>query len=166
MPVSTLKNHIIICNWNSFGIKIIEEIHNPVHKEIRPIVVISETADEIILPDKNDNELFNDIYLIKGDPFWQKNDEEIENEFLSALESMYPLFRKGDVLCFKTSKASHVHPITTLHYSTSLLPPTRTSVEHVFVVNSAQIPNGTMNVNEIVGLANRKAKELVELLSK
>jgi len=35
----------------------------------------------------------------------------------------------------------------------------------VFVVNSAQISNGTMNVNEIVGLANRKAVEIIKMLS-
>jgi hypothetical protein len=38
-------------------------------------------------------------------------------------------------------------------------------LEKVFVVNSAQIPNGTMNVNEIVGLANRKAKKIASYLS-
>lgn len=105
-------------------------------------------------------------YLIEGDPFWQKNEGEIENEFLSALESMYPAFRRDDVLCFKISRAGQVHPITTLQYSTQLLPPTKTSLDHIFVVNSAQIPNGTMNLNEIVGLANRQAKQITELLSK
>jgi hypothetical protein len=47
-----------------------------------------------------------------------------------------------------------------LQYSTDVLPSTNTSSEHLFIVNSAQIPNGTMNVNEIIGLANRKAKEI------
>ncbi|MFX0198863.1 MAG: polysaccharide deacetylase family protein [Candidatus Hodarchaeota archaeon] len=56
-------------------------------------------------------------------------------------------------------------PITTLNYSTELLPPSKTSLEHVFVVNSAQIPNGTMNANEIIGLANREVEELTHILS-
>ena len=34
----------------------------------------------------------------------------------------------------------------------------------IYVVNSAQVPDGTMNVNELVRLANRKAKELAELM--
>jgi hypothetical protein len=76
---------------------------------------------------------------------------------------MYPSFRQKDVLGFKISRASHVLPITTLNYSKELLPPTKTSLENVFVVNSAQLSNGTMNVNEIVGLANRKAQEIVHL---
>lgn len=104
-------------------------------------------------------------YLAQEDPFWNRRDEEIQDEFLKALESMYPSFRIGDVLAFKISRARHVLPITTLNYSKKLLPPTRTSLENVFVVNSAQIPNGTMNVNELVGLANRKVQKIVHLLS-
>jgi len=102
-------------------------------------------------------------YLAQEDPFWNKSNEEMQNEFLKALESMYPSFQRGDVLAFKTTRANHVLPIKTLNYSIKLLPPTRTSLENVFVVNSAQIPNGTMNVNEIVGLANRKVQEIVYL---
>jgi hypothetical protein len=35
---------------------------------------------------------------------------------------------------------------------------------HVYVVNGAQIAAGTLNVNESVALANRKAAELLTLL--
>lgn len=103
-------------------------------------------------------------YLAQNDPFWEKNDGDIREEFLNALMRMYPSFLKEDVLAFKAIRASDVFPITTLNYSTELLPSTRTSLEHVFVVNSAQIPNGTMNVNEIVGLANRKSEEIANLV--
>jgi hypothetical protein len=54
--------------------------------------------------------------------------------------------------------------VTTLHYSDSVLPSTETSVPGVFVVNSAQIANGTLNVNETLALAERKADELSPLL--
>jgi hypothetical protein len=54
--------------------------------------------------------------------------------------------------------------VTTLNYSAMLLPPTATTVARVFVVNSAQIANGTLNVNETLGLADRKARELDSLL--
>lgn len=104
-------------------------------------------------------------YLTQEDTFWHKAEKDIEDEFLSALERMYSSFNRADVLHFQVSKASHVLPVTTLNYSTELLPLTKTSLENVFIVNSAQIANGTMNVNEIIGLANRKATELVELLS-
>jgi hypothetical protein len=54
--------------------------------------------------------------------------------------------------------------VTTLNYSATLLPPTATSVERLFIINSAQIAAGTLNVNETVGLANRKAQEVGPLL--
>jgi hypothetical protein len=41
----------------------------------------------------------------------------------------------------------------------------RTSARGVFVVNSAQIVNGTLNNNEIVGLADRRAGELAVALA-
>jgi protoporphyrinogen oxidase len=104
-------------------------------------------------------------YVDEGDAFWQKRDEEIREEFLAALESIHPSFHKDDVIASRVSRATHVFPIPTLNYSGDILPPTRTSSNYVFVVNSAQIPNGTMNVNEIIGLANRKADELAEILS-
>ena len=103
-------------------------------------------------------------YLVQEDPFWHKSDEEIIEAFLSALEAMYPNFGREDVLFWKVSRAAQVLPVTTLHYSTELLPTTRTSLKNVFVVNSAQIANGTMNVNEIIGLANRKAAEITDIL--
>jgi protoporphyrinogen oxidase len=102
-------------------------------------------------------------YLIQNDPYWKRSNEEIVEEFLSALESMYPSFGRADVLFSKISKARYVHPITTLNYSRDLLPPTTTSLRNVFVVNSAQI-NGTMTVDETVGLANRKANEVANYL--
>lgn len=104
-------------------------------------------------------------YLTERDIFWGKKDEEILMEFVTALEFMYPTFQREDVLFYRITRASEVHPIATLNYSKELLPPVETSLEHVFVVNSAQITNGTMNVNEVIGLANRKAKEIAEILS-
>jgi len=104
-------------------------------------------------------------YLPQEDTFWDKSDGEIQAQFTKALQSMYASFSQDDVLAWKITRARYVHPITTINYSKELLPATQTSLKHVFIINSAQIPNGTMNVNEIVGLANRKAKEIEDLLS-
>jgi hypothetical protein len=78
---------------------------------------------------------------------------------------MNPSFHRGDIIASRITKAREVFPVPTINYSKELLPPTQTSLDHVFVVNSAQIPNGTMNVNEIIGLANKKAVEITKILS-
>jgi hypothetical protein len=52
-----------------------------------------------------------------------------------------------------------VFPIATIDYSQDL-PAISTSVPNLFVVNSAQIVNGTLNVNETVQLAERAFAEI------
>ncbi len=96
-------------------------------------------------------------YLSQDDPFWNAPVEQIREGFLKALDRMYPEFRRSDVLAFQVSKVRDMLAITTLEYSKRARPEFRTSMPNVFVVNSAQIANGTLNVNETVALANEGA---------
>jgi protoporphyrinogen oxidase len=103
-------------------------------------------------------------YLAQDDPFWKSSDDEVRATFLAAIEKMYPAFRRDDVLEFRIARARDVLAISTLDYSAAALPAARTSLANVFVVNSAQIASGTLNLNETVGLANRQAATLAPLL--
>ena len=103
-------------------------------------------------------------YLTQADAFWLTTDAEIETEFVGALERMYPGFRRAQVRACQISRVREMLAVTTLNYSSTLLPPTATTMNRVFIVNSAQIANGTLNVNETLGLADRKAGELQSLL--
>jgi len=103
-------------------------------------------------------------YLAQDDPFWKSTDDEVRATFLAAIEKMYPAFRRDDVLEFRIARARDVLAISTLDYSAAALPAARTSLANVFVVNSAQIASGTLNLNETVGLANRQAAALAPLL--
>ena len=60
-------------------------------------------------------------------------------------------------------KVREMLAVSTLHYSERSRPSLRTSLPNVYVVNSAQIANGTLNVNETVALANSSAHELRSL---
>jgi protoporphyrinogen oxidase len=93
-------------------------------------------------------------YVAPDDPLFEKTEEDIRGEFLSALAKMYPKFRTKDVLAFKVSRVRQVFPIPTLNYSADL-PSTKTSIDGVYVVNSSHIVNGTLNVNETIALAER-----------
>ena len=99
-------------------------------------------------------------YLPPDDPAFSRSDEEIEEEFLGALERMYPEFERRDLLCFRLSRVRHVFPIPTLNYS-ERLPPMVSSMPGVYLVNSSHILNGTLNVNETVQLAERTAGTLM-----
>jgi protoporphyrinogen oxidase len=99
-------------------------------------------------------------YVPPDDPAFNLTDEEWRERFLAALERMYPHFRRDDVVAFRVSRVRHVLPIATLNYS-ERLPPVTTSLPGVHLVNSTQIVNGTLNVNETVQLAERAARQFL-----
>jgi protoporphyrinogen oxidase len=103
-------------------------------------------------------------YLTQQDPYWQRSDAEIEADFLGALERMYAHFKREDVVSFKVFRARQVLAVSTLEYSDRLLPPITTSLPNVFVLNSAQIANGTLNVNETLGVVHTHLQELTTKL--
>lgn len=93
-------------------------------------------------------------YLAPDDQLFDRTDDEIKEQFLSALEKMYPHFKRADVIAFKVSRVRQVFPLPVLNYSRDL-PPTTTSLDGLYVVNSSHIVNGTLNVNETVALAKK-----------
>jgi protoporphyrinogen oxidase len=91
-------------------------------------------------------------YAAADDPVFAKSDDEIKQSSLAALARMYPHFRPEDVQAFRVSRVRQVFALSTLGYSTRV-PPVATSVPGLSIVTSAQIVNGTLNVNESVRLA-------------
>lgn len=92
-------------------------------------------------------------YAAANDDVWSRSDAEIEEQFLSGLERMYPSFRRSHVHAFRVSREKFVMALPTLGYS-DRLPPMTTEAPCIFAVNSAHIVKGTLNVNEVVELAN------------
>ncbi len=103
-------------------------------------------------------------YVASDDPAFNLTDKELQSQFMAALYKMYPHLREDDLLEFRVSRVKYVLAISTLNYSQHL-PPMVTSIPGVFIVNSAHIVNGTLNVNETIQLAERAASELLTLPS-
>jgi protoporphyrinogen oxidase len=101
-------------------------------------------------------------YVAPDDPLLTASDDDIAASFLPALRAVYPDAGADAVNAFKVSRVREVFPIPTIDYSTRL-PPTTTSVPGLHLVSSANIVNGTLNVNETVDLAERTARRLVSL---
>ena len=93
-------------------------------------------------------------YIAPDDELFDKTDDEIKEIYLSGLEKMYANFNRKDVVAFKISKVRQVFPVPVVNYSEGLSD-MKTSVDGVYVVNSSHIVNGTLNINETVGLAER-----------
>ncbi len=96
------------------------------------------------------------VYLPKYVPaeheLFERSDEDIRADFLSALERMYPHFSRTDVLDFKLSRVRSVMAIPTIRYS-EILPPMKSTVPGLYVVNSSYILRGNLNVNETITIA-------------
>jgi protoporphyrinogen oxidase len=104
-------------------------------------------------------------YLSQQDPTWQSSDAELRERFLAGLLRMYPGFSRDSVVDFKISRAREVLAVSTLNYSRDTMPPVHTSQPGVFIVNSAQIAAGTLNVNETVAVARSGAETVAALLA-
>jgi protoporphyrinogen oxidase len=100
-------------------------------------------------------------YVGPDDPLFEVPDAEIEARFLAGLQRVHPGVTPADVLGVKVSRVRRVFPIPTLGYSRRV-PSMTTSVPGLHLVSSAQIVNGTLNVNETVELAERAAAGLAE----
>jgi protoporphyrinogen oxidase len=103
-------------------------------------------------------------YVDPNDPMFEQSDDQIKETFVSALEKMYPAFKRSDVVAFQVSRVRRVLAMSTLNYSDHL-PPMTTSVPGVHIINSAHISNGTLNVNETIQLANTAAKHVLETMA-
>jgi protoporphyrinogen oxidase len=99
-------------------------------------------------------------YVAPDDASFALSDDELKEKFLAALEQMYAHFDRRDLLSFRVSRIRQVFPIPTLNYSVRL-PSIETSLRGAFIVNSAQIVNGTLNVNETVQLAERAVSQIL-----
>jgi protoporphyrinogen oxidase len=97
-------------------------------------------------------------YLLPNDPMFEKSDEEIMETFVDSICRMYPFISKEDVLHGGVARARNVFALSTLGYS-GQLPSVETNIPGLYILNSAQITNGTLNVNETVQLAEKFMKE-------
>jgi len=95
-------------------------------------------------------------YIPSNSPDFELSDDAIQGQFLRGLGRMYPQFDRRDLLAFRVSRVRYLLPIPTIGYS-ERLPPVSTSVPGVHILNSTQIVNGTLNVDETIQLAEKAA---------
>jgi protoporphyrinogen oxidase len=142
-------------------------------KEISPYYVTNITdgsppftgiIEMSALIDRNEIKGNHLVYLPKyvnpDDSLFEKQDAEIKDIFLSALHRMYPDLSKDDTLFWGVSKARIVFALPTIDYSKKL-PGITTSLDNYYIINSAQIINGTLNVNDTIRVAENKFDEII-----
>lgn len=100
-------------------------------------------------------------YVAPNDDLFDAADSDVTETFVGALTHMYAGFDESQVVAARVSRARHVLPVSTIGYSTRL-PPVVSSVPGVFVVNTAHIVNGTLNINETLQLVDRVLPDLLK----
>jgi protoporphyrinogen oxidase len=98
-------------------------------------------------------------YLPPDHKDFARSDQELEEEMISALKRMHPSIANNRILAFRLSRSRYVFPRPTPGYS-HRVPVIDSSIPGLSFLNSAHILNGTLNVNETVGLATRETLRL------
>jgi protoporphyrinogen oxidase len=99
-------------------------------------------------------------YVNPDDELFEKDDGQLRNLFLGSLYKMYPNLSQEDLHFWGVSKARIVFALPTINYSKKV-PAITTSLGNYYIINSAQIINGTLNVNETIQVAENKLKEIL-----
>ena len=98
-------------------------------------------------------------YLRPDHPDFLRTDQELEQEMIAALKRMHPAITDDQILAVRISRARHVFPRPAPGYS-QRVPKVDSAIPGLSILNSAHILNGTLNVNETIGLAQREALRL------
>jgi protoporphyrinogen oxidase len=123
------------------------------------VVEMSSMVDPAALGGKH--LIYLPLYLSAEDPRFQQSDDQIRVSFLAGLKRIYPAFEESHVTAFRVSRVAEVFPLPVLDFS-SKQPPASSALPGLHFVNAAHILNGTLNVNETVGLAERVATSLLQ----
>jgi protoporphyrinogen oxidase len=99
-------------------------------------------------------------YVLSDDPRLNETDEVIHERCLSTLEKMYPEFRRESITAIQTARAKYVMALPTLNYSEQR-PPAILNQPGLYLLNSARIVKGNLNVNETLELLTEEFQESI-----
>ena len=98
-------------------------------------------------------------YTSPGDPLFVANEDELWRTFREGLARVVPDLKESDIELRYLFRERYVQPIPVLRYS-EIVPSMQTNISGLFVANTTQIINSTLNNNEMVKIA-RKSVSLV-----
>jgi protoporphyrinogen oxidase len=91
-------------------------------------------------------------YTAPGDPLFDASDEDVWNLFRKPLFQMFPDLKETEIERRFVFRERLVQPLPVLYYS-QRVPAMETNVPGLFVANTTQIINSTLNNNEMIKIA-------------
>jgi protoporphyrinogen oxidase len=101
-------------------------------------------------------------YILSTDNYMQRSDADIEAEFMAGIRRMLPDFDLTQIESLHINRALKVQPLQVLNYS-KLVPQVRTKHPGLFVLNTSQFVNSTLNNNDVIGAVNRFYEDYREM---
>ncbi len=98
-------------------------------------------------------------YCAPDDPAFDADPDRIANEAVADLVSRYPHLSPDDVLATRVARARHVMPVPVPGWGDAT-PAVRTGADGLFLASSAQVADGTLNVETTLALADRAIAEM------
>jgi len=99
-------------------------------------------------------------YTAPGDPLFEASNEEIWSLFRPALRRVFPDLQDSEIERHFLFREKLVQPVPVLNYS-QLVPEMETNVPGLFLANTTQIINSTLNNNEMVKIAKRAVEAIL-----
>jgi protoporphyrinogen oxidase len=100
-------------------------------------------------------------YTSPSDPLFHLSDTEVWERFAAALFRIHPQLRRTDIQSVQVFRERYVQPVPTLNYSAHK-PGIVTGIPSLFVANTSQIVNDTLNNNAMVGIARAACEVILE----
>jgi protoporphyrinogen oxidase len=88
-------------------------------------------------------------YLDSADPMFEQDDEALISQFLPPVRRLFPDLGKEDIVEVHINRARIVQPLQVLNFSQQV-PKIRTQHPGLFVLNTGQFANATVNNNQVV----------------
>ncbi|MBV8488967.1 MAG: FAD-dependent oxidoreductase, partial [Candidatus Eremiobacteraeota bacterium] len=126
-----------------------------------PFTAIVETSNIVDPADLGGNHLvYLPKYVLHDDEYHVLDDENVGLRFTAALPLIHRNFDPRSVLAMRLSRVKDVYAPPTIDDVQPL--PFTTGLDGVFLASSAQIVDGTLNVNQTLELADRAATTVCE----
>lgn len=110
----------------------------------------------------NMNLIYLPKYVDPSSNLFDMSDVELQKYFLGSLLRMYPDLLESEIIQWNFASARRVFALPVIDFS-GILPSVVTSLKGYYIINSAQIINGILNINETVQVAESKLEEILSL---
>lgn len=106
------------------------------------------------------------VYLPKytpaSDPLFTSTDQQVLDTFRHHLMRMHPTLRSFDIVREFVFREASVQPLPSLHYSDLALPAMKTPLPGIFLANTSQIVNDTLNNNAMAAIAREVSRQVCQ----